>query len=366
VSIDVILQDGITLLGTVRGEDQQPLAGIVLRVEPKRGEDLRVTTDPGGAYRLEGLAPGWHRLHVESQGWYPRNRRDALLKIEVGMTHAFEPPDLVLLPARALRGRIRDASGAPVAGARVWLVSGRLDLVRPREAGGLFEAFSDSNGEWAIADIPPDARVTVRAALGAREAVPARVVWTADGPQTIDLALASTGVLRGTLVDVHTGDGIPGVTVRLEPWPRDGRTFVTARTDGGGAFLAEALIPGRWLVRPVSADHLRSPGAEVSVETGASADVSIALDPGVVLAGVCVDEEDKALPWAKLLLRGRRQDGRAVVPRRLNADADGSFHAGGLRPGVYELRVMLDGYRTTFVKEIRSGDARMRIVLKKL
>jgi outer membrane protein OmpA-like peptidoglycan-associated protein len=59
-----------TVVGHVRSADNgQALGGIQVVLEDSQRKDLRLTTDPGGAFRFEGVAPGTAQLNVTAEGY---------------------------------------------------------------------------------------------------------------------------------------------------------------------------------------------------------------------------------------------------------------------------------------------------------
>ncbi|WP_437316661.1 carboxypeptidase regulatory-like domain-containing protein [Sorangium sp. So ce385] len=111
-------------------------------------------TDPGGAFRLNALAPGRYVLTVSAAGRPPT--RSSAVDVEAGRTT--EGVRIVLPRGATLKGRVLDAaSRAPVVEAQV-----ELDSVTSSGANAISLVLTDANGEYALEGVPARGPFSVR------------------------------------------------------------------------------------------------------------------------------------------------------------------------------------------------------------
>ncbi|WP_044987124.1 carboxypeptidase regulatory-like domain-containing protein [Sorangium cellulosum] len=114
----------------------------------------RQVTDPGGAFRLNELAPGRYVLTVSAAGRPPT--RSSGVDVEAGRTT--EGVRIVLPQGATLKGRVVDAaSRAPVVEAQV-----ELDSVTSSGANAISLVLTDANGEYALEGVPARGPFSVR------------------------------------------------------------------------------------------------------------------------------------------------------------------------------------------------------------
>src|SRR5262249_51167220 len=75
---------------------------------------------PDGVYRLEGLQPGPHKVVVEAEGYPPIESET----VQVVAGRDVTVPTIELVDGNTISGVVVDPKGAPVAGARIYLVDG--------------------------------------------------------------------------------------------------------------------------------------------------------------------------------------------------------------------------------------------------
>jgi carboxypeptidase family protein len=166
------------LQGTIVSIDGAPVAGARLTVADGRHPGAmtlpaEVVSGPDGGFAVAARRGG-ALLLVRAEGFVP--------EVVAAPAHA-RRLRVVLAPAGAIRGTLRDARGAPLAGARVRAVS--------REAMDLGEACADGAGRFAITALRPGLY-----AVNAVDAVlPAAWVEVGHGASP-DVALRASGTAR--------------------------------------------------------------------------------------------------------------------------------------------------------------------------
>ncbi len=153
--------------GSARGvvdQSGRPIAAYLLAIESfqpagsgARGSvdgRARKVSDPGGAFRLDELAPGRYVLTVSAAGRPPT--RSAAVDVEAGRTA--DRVRIVLPQGATLRGRVVDAaSRAPVVEAQV-----ELDSVTSSGANAISLSLTDSNGDYELQGVPASGPFSVR------------------------------------------------------------------------------------------------------------------------------------------------------------------------------------------------------------
>ncbi len=242
------------VVGVVVDEDGAPVGGAAVRaVHGQRvdGPELWVQSDERGAFELGDLGAGYWFLSVDDPRFAPTWWREVFVRLRYRQAPERAKPHEVTIelhrPRRA-RGRVVDARGEPVAGARITLavehVAGRERPVQGHYTSVVQLVTSDGEGRFtlervrpgtarlvldhpafartlAVIDVPnEDAVVTMESGLTLEGAV------RAGGEPLADAALVVTQTRRASL------SMLPGGAERL-----------VLRTDADGVFRVEQLHP---------------------------------------------------------------------------------------------------------------------------
>ncbi len=323
--------------------------------------------------RVAGLPPGAPGAVAESGDLAaaPAERSDTApgLDLQLGESIWFAAPghghDLcsgselktgacpVLAPAMAIRGRVVDDRGSPLAGVEIHLAR---DPTRP--GGPVHRHFlrTRSDGVFATDRLPGPERLRafVRVAIRHPGFLPVDSVgmsgWRTEEGEYL-ITLQPGVVVTGTVVDADTGHAVAGAEVGLGEFSakgfvaslnslaalRLGKTW-TARTGDDGRFAVRAP-PGRHDLAVRPAEHAFRLMRGVEAPPVESHDVGvIALDGGLVFLGRVVDETSAGIPGAHVSVAAQRTPdalGRDPMVSwgdalRLRTDADGSFRVPGL------------------------------------
>lgn len=238
----------------------------------------------------------------------------------------------------ALSGTIRDASGGPIAKARVRRIAMGKEVVLHGSS-----ATSDDNGAyelcvnarwpgWVAVEVSADGY----AALVFRRVVPGRI--------TADFALVPEAVIAGRVVRDDNGEPIANAYVHAPG--TDDSPGRAALTDANGRFRLERLAAGRHAVL-ARADGMAAGTAVVLVGVGqTSAEIEIRLEAGSTLRGRVVDG-DKPISGARVAVISS-----ALVAPDANTQAvtqaDGTFVIAGVARG--------DVRFTAFPYEVKSPE----------
>lgn len=339
--------------GRVAFADGRPAAGCTVVASSPSSQRVETTADGDGRYALEDLAAG---------GWLVFAGGDGAVSPEVAEVRGggYNPlvvelaggasvtRDLVVVAAVELRGRVLDADGAPVAGARVW------HNTQPAEDGDWQVAqalvnrlrLTDEQGAFAFRDAAPGftVRLTV-AAPGHPQAASGPHLLSSAAPTEVEIRLARP---RHADVTVLFEDGTPvagaSVTLAMRENPSAGWTVSTPAppTDAEGRTRAGPAGPGALgvLVSGEGLVGLREPQwIEGSEGAAGPFTVSVRLPRALVVAGRVQRADGTPVVGAQVTAQpgsGGRGGGRAA-----NSEVDGAFVLRGLAAGPWTLAASL-------------------------
>ncbi len=321
----------------VSAVDERPVAGaVVLALDDP---ELRTTTDAAGRFTLGVPRQGRVAAFARGLGW--RSYR----------VPAAGDLEMRLAPGQRVRGRVVDAAGAGVAGARLVAVAPIF------ESAGIERVLGPVTGDdgafdfdWLPETAPgSDSDVLVlagRRGRGLSDAV------RPGGDAPVTLSLAGERTVRGRL---QRASGAPceGAQARVA-WTPDGigprdaavlglRYEVRARVDAEGRYALHGL-PAR------KAFELRFDieGASIGRTIPAGGDVveDLRLDAGLAIRGRIVDVRGNpvAAPGAFVYVQADNHPRFARVERQVTLGADGSFAVEDLPEGEYGVRARVPGY----------------------
>jgi len=300
-----------------------PIANANVRLAGDAGAILVVTTNSDGIAHGE-LTPGEWEVSASASGHEPAALPSR--KVASGETATFALK--LELGGRPVVGLVTDASGGPIAGARVDATrlaagarAGKAVAIATTGADGKY-ALTIGGGEVIVAVNHPD------------YAPQQRYAEVGDTGATVDFQLVPGGVIEGDVKDAQTHEAVTlgEVTASLDRGAGVlGEASVRhAPITATGHFRLTGLRPGSYSVEALS-DGRRS-AAPTVVGLGVAeqiADVLLLVGRTATIRGVVVDETDQPAPNVTVATFGG--DAEAV------ADAKGNFALTGLAPGHYAL-----------------------------
>lgn len=348
-----------TLRGKVVDPQGRPVLGAMVVAIPEgaRGERVfdpsdpvadRAVTDAQGRFALNRLRPErGYEVRATRTGSFP-----AAQHATVG-DPAAQPRNLtlVLAAARAVRGKVQDPAGRPIADAEVVLRPAfRPGLSAGEDTEGL-TARSDAKGVFAVPAAPAaEIELAVRKKGYAPVVLPAIRIPAETrpaGPADLGVVTLRPGAkLTGRVVD-HRGQAVPHAeifTLAQPVGPNDTDRALKGRkpaasTAADGRFSVEDLaqaVPVHLVVRAagfliVQARSIRPPTPQP---------VTIRLEPEAVLRGRVVDEGGGPVAGARIDLRWQaylpeepdRPVGEPIL-RDTRSEADGRFELKGIPAG---------------------------------
>lgn len=192
---EIVLEAPAAIEGVVRDPEGAPVGGALVKVQAIRERQARdvpfplprTRSDELGRYRLELVAPGRVPVRVEPPAGSALGHGFATVTAASGEKTSL---DLRLLDDDVIRGRARDALGAPLAGAEV----------RCRAEGGSERTTTDAEGRFAFdgCGAPPYRLQLIEP--GGYQAL-AELEGAAPGASELELVAPETGTVTGIFVD---------------------------------------------------------------------------------------------------------------------------------------------------------------------
>jgi protocatechuate 3,4-dioxygenase beta subunit len=353
-TLDITLELGATLRGTVQDDRGQVLAGAKVRAAESAmwgfaaGSRAEVESDENGRFVLAHVPAGRSLIVAEKDGY---------LTSEVQRVELVDREDragLVLELGRgaSLSGRVRFSDGAPAAGGTV-RVSFDLEAMMGAGAGNAQrgaegKAVADAAGEFEVTGLGKgpftiEASLARKSADGVEEPWSAKLTKVAPDSHGLELTLAAPCALSGRVLApdgtpverFHLALTLPGA-VFFDPGKSRGENVVDAQ----GQFRVRGLEPGKWQVQ-AGADGF-GPMAPLEVLLPRAADEAplvLTLQPEASVAGSVLDPDGRPLAGARVTTPSdltetiRRMRDASGVPQTLS-DAEGRFVLTGLGPSV--------------------------------
>ncbi|RKH06142.1 carboxypeptidase regulatory-like domain-containing protein [Corallococcus sp. CA053C] len=301
------------LLVTVVDEDGQPVPNPQLLLRTVAGDLIRRDAVPTGALaELGPLAPGEYVLEGQAEGFTAAQLPARVAQGETAL-------ELELSRATLITGQVIDEYGRPASNVSI--------LVQP--TGEVTNAGEDGR---FVAQVPMPGLYT----LHAHHSEWGGGSVQATAPAT-DVTLSLEAKAGADVTVSSGGRRVEGADVML--WADPENIFRSDRPSGpDGVVPMRGLPPGTYTLVASHPEYLQSGPKAVTVQDGATQQVTVELEPGAQLTGDVVDEDGQPVVGANL----------NVLPRMAEpaqTDSSGHFEFRALRPDrTYTLEAHHVGY----------------------
>lgn len=308
----------------------------------------QATTGADGRFVLDDVPPGRLRIEILQPSMVPFRGKPLVLPPEGHL----ELGALTLSRAALVAGRVSDAEGGPVGGARVMVRAGDA-------AGAALYAVTGSDGDFAL-PLPPGDHTLVASHEGRADVstLVHVVAGAPPAPVTLRFARPGTRVVTGVVKD---NEGRPLAAARIVAVqrsaaeaggaPAEPAALATATTDPGGHFKLTGL-PDAALRLEIRHPHYAPHHADVAEArpgTGLAPEVTIRVPvPGAITGEV--HERITGGPVPSFQIEAEGPDGAIVhFPQRGTRASRriGKFRfaLGPLAPGLWLIRASAAGYQ---------------------
>ncbi len=304
-------------------------------------------TDDDGAFRFDGLRPGWTYSVVVDRSFFAPYRQ--LVEVPARLR-------IRLRPGAESSGRVVDTAGKPVEGALVRLFSPYSSAPEGWRDPEMFvplEAFTGPDGRFVRQNLGPgryDLQVSGEG-LAPRLISGLEVKERDRFLKVGDIRMEPGAVIEGIVTDAE-GRRVEGAQVGFTGSTSDPRStdrYEPVKSGPDGTFRMESLPPGERFDLWISAPGYVS--AQARVEAPTPYPVSVTLQRDRTLAIRVVDPEKRPVPEA-YVSRVQVTSTSQSVGTLGQTDAEGLFRLKGLDSRTVDVLIQAKGFRTVHVQQI--------------
>jgi RNA polymerase sigma-70 factor (ECF subfamily) len=305
-------------------DERGPVTDAIVRCAPVEGGVVVVKTASDGNASVD-LAAGEWSIAASADGHEPSGTT-----LKVVATREDRARLVLTSGGRTVTGIVTDATGGPIAGARIDAARLQHDTKVGRAVA---VAFTDPTGRYKLA---VGGGAILVAASHPEYAPQERYVDLGARGAAASFALVPGGVIEGVVRDVQTKQPVAGATVRADhdaaPLELADGNDGGAKADGAGKFRFAGLRPGAYNL--LARDGARSSRAPVGVGLGVAeqqTDVVVLIGAAATLRGRVVDDGGASASNVTVRAFGGGDTAEAV------SDAAGAFVFEGLSAGRWAL-----------------------------
>ncbi|WP_224365643.1 carboxypeptidase regulatory-like domain-containing protein [Hyalangium versicolor] len=343
--VELVLDAGLMVGGTVMDSDGQPLAGVALTILHERHTrffDTLSGTD--GRFSVGPLPKGDYGLTAELEGWLPEFRTHADLEGE---------HEVFLYRPSRLAGRVL-REGAPVPGVEVVVTAEGCRSLTERKVS------ADGEGRFALEGVGPCVYDFVAEQKGLY-AVGHVELEPQMAPPEVVLNLGQALLVEGTVRD-EAGQPVEGASVAVNLWGRSSQAWQAVTTQDGHYRLGP-MEPGTYALDIERSGYVDVRDEEYVLELGMEP-VEWVLQRAATVSGMVVDEEGKPVGDLSLQLSGSGSGADFEYGDHTETGADGRFSMDVSRVGTWSL--VIDDERFAPQRlSIQAPSQELRVVVRR-
>ncbi|HEY0157384.1 MAG TPA: carboxypeptidase-like regulatory domain-containing protein [Thermoanaerobaculia bacterium] len=341
--LTIILPTGVELSGSVVDTAGAPVAkaGIVVLQDPAGSVPLPIDSALASGVItpfIETDAEGKFSMRVNEKVHDVGAWKEGYAGARATNARPGDSPRIVLERGVEIRGRVTRKAGAPVASGMI--VAGGEDASFARttvESDGTFTLTGLRAGTYMLQFQDGSTSATAQVKAPATDIV---------------IELASTGTVAGRVIDAETRKVLTRYDIMADT-PGD---MEVESVDGEESFSLD--VPAGPVELTATAEGYVRGVEQTIVETGKTAEVTIALTPGRTAYGTVSDDEGKPVAKASLNVEDR--------PGFTQSDENGAFRLDGLPREAVTISVGATGLRGKAIElPAGSADARLDVVLER-
>lgn len=336
-SVDLILEAGLRVSGTVTDASGEPLDRVWVGLDARR--DRSTMTDADGKYVLRldsALAATDSRIRFSLRGYEVERHALPTAAENGGQLNAELRP---VEDAVSVTGVVESEQGQPIALATV--------VLKSQELSTQYQTLSDQDGAFSFSDAKAGRGYTLRVfPKGLYLDYNRQQITIPEDGLSLEIVLKSleTGRLVGRMIDEQDNPVAgfrmwvmaSGATQGALPITSDRRGYFELAEAPAGSIIFDTRSSPRLSVRGID------------LPAGGDRDVVLVLDWGKEeLTGEVLGERGEAIAGAEVSLSWSDANGKVVSTSRrtTRTNPDGSFRFQQLGPGEHRLKVQAEGYR---------------------
>jgi protocatechuate 3,4-dioxygenase beta subunit len=355
--------------GEIRATRQATVRGVVV---DGAGQPVTANVSTGhmfteseadGTFELRGVGPGTVTLMAAAGPADLRGEvrglsneatlRSRPVKVETVAGAVLEGVEIVLLPTKAIRGRVITPDGRPRPGVVVGIKAEDLFEREVSDAEGKFAFERLVDGEYAVG-LARSSWIEEEEETLLPEPAP---VTVSAGRDDLEFILPiKGGIVTGKVVGKRDGLPIKEFDATFLRY----KLFIPSDTEWAsfkdGEFRYEIDEPGTWQV-DIAADGLASHRTErFSLAAGEVKDLgTIRLGPGGTVAGRVLDAQQRPVPYTRINILNEKLQTNDDEPF---TDLDGRFEVKGVSPGLFTVFAVSPRHPLGMVRgvDVREGE----------
>lgn len=333
IALDLVGDATVEARMSVKGMEQKLAAQLIeANLFPQEGDGVSTETipvRPNGEIRFKDVTPGAYKISVSNRNYGVVLCESDTFSVPPGKVVSGIELKCAARGDLSITGRVLDAAGVPIAGAKVKLSGYGVDQP-PVETG--------QDGGFVLEDLG-EGNFSITATA---EGFSPGTLGAEAGGDPVEIALQPARVLRGRVVDADTGAPIRSFRIAFLSgnWTEDNPmrlANVMLQVNTGkrfssedGAFELKDVVDSEGMVAVGSEGYAHE---SYAVPPGAVAPIEIRLRKGSELTGTVVSPDGQPVSGVQVVLAAQARFGQ-YIEGIATTDIDGKYNAGNIAPGI--------------------------------